>query len=302
MNLQQLRYFQAIAQLESYTKASRKLLIAQPSLSHSIADLEAELNAPLFYKIGRGIRITEYGERFLIHVNKILSELDLATSEIHSMLNSNSGKIRMAVGYTLQSHFIPDMINRFHQNPENHLVQFEFIDQHAAMMENAFHQKVIDLGFGARIPSDKIEFYHLFDEELIAIVPNNHPLAVAESVTLPSLLKEPLISYTRNCGTRYCLDELFERFHLTPHILQEAENEKMIAAAVSSGLGVGIIPRVPELQVLNVTPLVLESSALSRPLYLSWPKNESLPPFVRNFRDYVIARMEEAGGSHSSSF
>lgn len=76
----------------------------------------------------------------------------------------------------------------------------------------------------------------------------------------------------------------------------------MPAAAVSSGLGVGIIPHVPELQVLNVTPLVLESSSLSRPLYLCWPKNEVLPPFVRNFKDYVMARMEESGGSHSSSF
>ena len=78
MNLQQLYYFQAIRRLKNYTKAAEQLLVAQSSLSHSIGDLERELGVPLFFKVGRNIDITEYGKQFLIHVDRITAELELA--------------------------------------------------------------------------------------------------------------------------------------------------------------------------------------------------------------------------------
>ena len=87
MNLQQLYYFQAISRLKNYTKAAEQLLVAQSSLSHSIGDLERELGVPLFFKVGRNIDITEYGKQFLIHVDRITAELELANQELKNMLN-----------------------------------------------------------------------------------------------------------------------------------------------------------------------------------------------------------------------
>ena len=97
MNLQQLYYFQAISRLKNYTKAAEQLLVAQSSLSHSIGDLERELGVPLFFKVGRNIDITEYGKQFLIHVDRITAELELANQELKNMLNPNMGKIRIAL-------------------------------------------------------------------------------------------------------------------------------------------------------------------------------------------------------------
>ena len=85
MNLQQLYYFQAISRLKNYTKAAEQLLVAQSSLSHSIGDLERELGVPLFFKVGRNIDITEYGKQFLIHVDRITAELELANQELKKM-------------------------------------------------------------------------------------------------------------------------------------------------------------------------------------------------------------------------
>ena len=89
MNLQQLYYFQAISRLKNYTKAAEQLLVAQSSLSHSIGDLERELGVPLFFKVGRNIDITEYGKQFLIHVDRITAELELANQELKNMLNQH---------------------------------------------------------------------------------------------------------------------------------------------------------------------------------------------------------------------
>ena len=113
MNLQQLYYFQAISRLKNYTKAAEQLLVAQSSLSHSIGDLERELGVPLFFKVGRNIDITEYGKQFLIHVDRITAELELANQELKNMLNPNMGKIRIALAYTVSNRFIPNMIKGF---------------------------------------------------------------------------------------------------------------------------------------------------------------------------------------------
>lgn len=296
MNLQQLYYFQAISQLKNYTKASEQLLVAQSSLSHSISDLERELGVPLFFKVGRNIDITEYGKCFLVHVDRIISELDLASQELRDMLNPNMGKIRIALAQTVSNRFIPTMIKGFYENENNRSVQFEFSEKQAARIVDAFANRTIDLGFGARVDSDRMEYFHIFDEEIVAVVSSRHPLARRNSVTLQELIHEPLVTYTYNCGTRFWVDGIFKQFQLTPNIIQEVDTEKMMASVVASGLGVGIMPRISELPVYDIVALTLENSELHRPMFMCWPKDTELRPVVKNFRDYIISQVGEAPG------
>lgn len=184
MNLQQLYYFQAISRLKNYTKAAEQLLVAQSSLSHSIGDLERELGVPLFFKVGRNIDITEYGKQFLIHVDRITAELELANQELKNMLNPNMGKIRIALAYTVSNRFIPNMIKGFYENEDNRAIQFEFSEKQAAKIIDAFANRTLDLGFGARMDSDQLEYFHIFDEQIVAVVSSRHPLALRGSVKL----------------------------------------------------------------------------------------------------------------------
>lgn len=293
MNLQQLYYFQAISRLKNYTKASEQLHVAQSSLSHSIGDLERELGVPLFFKVGRTIDITEYGKCFLRHVDQIIAELDAANQEIKNMLNPNIGKVRIALAHTVSNRFIPNMIKGFYENENNRAVQFEFSEKQAAKIVEAFANRTIDLGFGARTMSDQLEYFHIFDEEFVAVVSSRHPLARRTSVKLQDLIQEPLVTYTYNCGTRYWVDNVFQRFHLTPNIVQEVDTEKVMASAVASGLGVAIMPRISELPIYDVVALTLENSELHRPMFMCWPKEGALRPVVKNFRDYIISQVGE---------
>jgi len=294
MNLQQLYYFQAVSRLKNYTKASQQLLVAQSSLSHSIGDLEKELGVPLFFKVGRNIDITEYGKRFLLHVDRIIEELELTKQEMLDMLNPNMGRIRIALSHTVSNRFIPNMIKGFYENEANYAVQFEFSEKQAAKIVEAFANRSIDLGFGAWMDSDELEYFHIFDEEIVAVVSSRHPLARRSSVRLQELIREPLVAYTKTCGTRGWVDGVLERFHLTPNIIQEVETEKVMASAVASGLGVAIMPRISELPVFDVVALTLENSELHRPMYMCWPRREELRPVVRNFRDHIICQVGEA--------
>ena len=97
MNLNQLYYFQKVAQLQHYHQAAKELNISQPSLSRSIANLEEELGVSLFQKNGRNIELTKYGSIFLEHVNRIIEEIKIAENKMKSLAGSSSGHID--IGY-----------------------------------------------------------------------------------------------------------------------------------------------------------------------------------------------------------
>ena len=116
------------------------------------------------------------------------------------------GKIRIALAYTVSNRFIPNMIKGFYENEDNRAIQFEFSEKQAAKIIDAFANRTLDLGFGARMDSDQLEYFHIFDEEIVAVVSSRHPLALRGSVKLQDLIREPMVSYTYNCGTRYWID------------------------------------------------------------------------------------------------
>lgn len=82
MNLDHLRYFEVLAQLEHYGKAAEKLHISQPNLTYAVSQIEQELGAPLFEKAGRSIRLTRYGHEFLRVVKSSLDVLDSGTRAV----------------------------------------------------------------------------------------------------------------------------------------------------------------------------------------------------------------------------
>ena len=112
MTLNQLLYFQTISRYQHFRKAAEKLNLSQPSLSRSIASLEDELGIVLFERQGRNIRLTKYGRIFLEHTDRILQEVDTATSTMRA-LAGDEGTVDIAYVFPLAGHYIPHMVRRF---------------------------------------------------------------------------------------------------------------------------------------------------------------------------------------------
>lgn len=91
MNLRQLYYFKAIAELEHYTRAAEKLYVSQSSLSHAIQELETELNVEFFVKKGRNVELTKYGKLFLPYVQKSIDTLEAGIAKLADYINPNTG-------------------------------------------------------------------------------------------------------------------------------------------------------------------------------------------------------------------
>src|ERR1700719_5375716 len=113
MELQQLRYFCAIAETGSFSRAAQHTHVSQPSLSQQIRKLEDELGARLFDRLGRSVRLTELGRTFLPRARAVLRELESARSDVVERKASISGPVCVGVIPTIAPYFLPPMLAAF---------------------------------------------------------------------------------------------------------------------------------------------------------------------------------------------
>lgn len=117
MNLDHLRYFAAIAQLQHYGKAAEQLHVSQPNLNYAVSQLETELGVPLFEKSGRNVRLTRYGKEFLPSVQRTLETLDAGTRSIRE-LGQNGGLVLLGSIRKLGTSLVPELMRDFRQQEE----------------------------------------------------------------------------------------------------------------------------------------------------------------------------------------
>ena len=151
----------------------------------------------------------------------------------------------------------------------------------------------VDLGFGAKVEQAGCCYFEVMSEELVAVVPINHPFAQKENITMQELCQEPLITYNHKCGTRYDLEHFFHKYGVSPQQIFEAQNEKMIASMVSAGIGVGIIPPIQEIGMYQVAVVPLENHNMKRSLYMFWLEENFRPPVVESFKTKIFNTVYE---------
>ena len=166
-----------LAHVKHYTKAAEQLCITQPSLSHAIAQMEKELGVPLFEKNGRNTMLTPFGREFLSCAEHTLSTLDDGIASLQRSARG-SGLIRLGFVRPLGIEFVPHLAADFlRAYPEND-IRFTFhtgITQH---LLDDLAQRKVDLLFCSK-PQDDLKFtaVPVQKQELVVIVPQNHPLA-----------------------------------------------------------------------------------------------------------------------------
>ena len=123
MDLQKLRYFYEVAKLQHVTKAAEKLCIAQPALTQAIKSLEKELDVSLFFKKGRNIYLTDFGEHLKKRLDLLLPEFDSLADEITQMKSQVNKTIRLNI--LAASNFVINTIIRFRRHYPDVVFDFE---------------------------------------------------------------------------------------------------------------------------------------------------------------------------------
>ncbi|MBP1925982.1 DNA-binding transcriptional LysR family regulator [Sedimentibacter acidaminivorans] len=292
MNLQQLYYFKTIAEYEQYTKASKALIVSQPTLSHSISDLENELGVPLFYKKGRNIKLTKYGSTFLVFVTEALEKIELGKYAIKEMINPDEGIVSLSFVSSLSTHFIPYVVKQFYEDEQNLQIKFEYDQNTSQKIITGLNDGKFDIGFGSKMEAPELEFYNICEEEMALVVSNKHQWANRESVELSEIVDQKLITYEHQCGTRIYVDNILSVLNKKPKIVSEVSNDTMVAGIVSANMGIAIMPKMFGLNTYDVKAIRIENCDSKRNLYMIWHKNRFMSPVAKKFRDYIVENIK----------
>lgn len=287
MNLYQLRYFSLLAQTGHFRKAAKQLCITQPSLSHSIALLEQELGVALFEKQGRRSILTPEGAQFLKYVEKSLNILD---EGILNMQHTAMGEGVIELGFlrTLGSEFIPKLAHNFLEKESGKSVHFKFHTGITSSLIKGLKEEQYDIVFCSRIESETdIEYVPVGRQDLVVIVPKEHPLSPRYTINLEELAPYPQIYFSKTSGLRSIVDHLFEKIQIEPQIAYEVEEDIVIAGLVSKGFGVAVVPYMPDLLRMDIKIIQIAHPDWERNFYMATLKSHHLTPAIRNFHDYV---------------
>lgn len=296
MTLQQLYYFQMIARLQHYNKAAEKLHVTQPSLSKAMANLEEELGVALFEKHGRNVVLSKYGIMFLSHVDKIIAEKELAEKELKQLVDETTGHIDIAYVTPTAQSYIPKTVRRFLEVEKNRHVTFSFTQAYTDRMIQGLKNNEFDVVFGSMTEGDDhLEFIPIIKEELVMIVPPNHPLLERETVEIADMAPYPHITYDRHSAMGKYTRKVFKRNSMVLNSVCEASDEAAITALVAEGFGVSYIALTQEVKEAikkkQIYKMMVEGEEKYRRIYMIYETEKYQIPAVRNFIEYVKSQL-----------
>jgi DNA-binding transcriptional LysR family regulator len=174
MELHQLRYFVAVAQLENFTRAAQKCFVAQPSLSQQIIKLERECGGPLFDRSGRKVRLTDRGRTLFDRAIEILAAVEGAKRALTE--DSDAGQITVGAIPTIAPYLLPPLLKRFLRDyPKTEVTVSENLTEYTIQ---ACLEGDVDVGVLALpISEDQLAIEPLLTEELLLAMAAGHPLA-----------------------------------------------------------------------------------------------------------------------------
>ncbi len=243
MELRHLRYFVAVAESLHFGQAAAKLQIAQPSLSHQIRQLEAELQTTLLRRTKRRVELTDAGRAFLEDARDILARTDRAAISARRVGGGSSQLLRVGIGYGMDHSTVAMAVSEFSSRCPGLHVELRTMSvpsQLASLLDRR-----LEVGFVRPPVNDPaLATEVLIREPLVAALPRNHRLASKGRVSLSTLVDEPFVLVQRETAPvfheaviRACREAGF-----APHAPHEADHLQTVIRMVAAGSGVSLVP------------------------------------------------------------
>lgn len=243
MELHQLRYFCAIVDSGSFSRAARLTHVSQPSLSQQIRKLEDELGARLFDRLGRSVRLTELGQTFLPRARAVLRELEAARGDVDEQKEFVVGAITIGVIPTVAPYLLPPHLAAFsRQFPQTKLTVVEEI---TPVLLERLRAATIDLAILALpIRGREFETFPILTEHLFAALPKHHRFQRKSSLSLRDLRSEPFLLLRDGHCFRDTALSACDRARLHPRVVFESGQFSSLLSMVGIGMGVSIVPEM----------------------------------------------------------
>lgn len=290
MNLHAFRVFHEVAESGGVTKASDRLRISQPAVTAQLRNLERELGLVLFRAKGRGVALTEAGERLAEQGRRLFALEREIEREAERIRLGEQGRLRIAATYLPANMMLPQWIARYKREyPE---VDIDLTTLNSSKAFDRLLQYDADLavvGGGRELP-DGLAYIPLMQDELWFIVPGNHPLAGREA-TLRRLVAEPFVVREEGSSGRELLEALC-RLHgvAMPGIGLQVSGTGETIRAVTAGYGAALASALEVRESIGrgeIARVAVDGILLHNPIGLYTRSGDPLTPSARKFIDLI---------------
>jgi DNA-binding transcriptional LysR family regulator len=281
MEMQQVRYFVALAQTLNFTRAAEHCNVSQPALTRAIQQLEAELGGPLFHRERGNTHLSELGRMMLPYLKAVMEQTRAAKESAKALAKLDRATLTIGAMCTVSASLVADLIARFSaQHPE---VEVRIHDGGAPQMIEALEKGELEIGV-IGVPEDMPESFHcvpIFEERFVVVLPPNHRLVGTEAVRAVELHEQPYVSRS-NCEVyEFVRADLVARgIHMRK--VFSSTRDDWVQSMIKAGLGIGFFPEScvtdPD---LVVRPLVEPS--YMRTVYLATVRGRPYSPAVGAF-------------------
>ena len=243
MEIHQLRYFLAVADEGSFSRAAAKVRIAQPSLSQQIQKLEADIGQPLFDRLPRSVVLTEAGVCFVDYARQILSTIGDARRCVDELKGAVAGRLAIGAIPTIAPFILPKLISRFQKRYPQ--VKLEIVEDVTDRVAQRVESGELDAAIASTCDKNpSLRPHHLGKEPLLALVPKRHSLATKAQITWDDLKGDRfLVLHDMHCLSRQ-VNEFLAARKLRPELALEGSQLGTIANLVAAGIGVSIVPEM----------------------------------------------------------
>lgn len=242
MEARALRYFQAVVEFGSYSRASGYLRISQPAISRQVGHLERELGKRLFIRSSHGATPTDAGRLLFERSQSILRQLENAAAEIKGVANGPSGSIALAVPPGAGHYLVPELVRRYRQTFPN--ISLMIVAGFSGYIHEALVRGRVDIAcLHGPLPQKGFDLVPLVDEEVFLVGKRGTLPDKRSTVAITDLPALPLILPSRAHSSRRILDERASALGLSINVGLEVDDPSLIRSLLREGLGFSLLSR-----------------------------------------------------------
>lgn len=298
MKYSKYEYIVSIAEFNSISEAAKKLYITQPALTKIINNLEQELGVKLFNRTTHPIRLTYAGQRYIAEVKKILEIQRHLEKEMEEISNMSKGRLVIGISSSRAALWLPHILPDFQREYSG--IELKIVEGTFSFLEEQLLKEVIDVILTSLpIFSDEIEYEVLAENQVILVVPQNHPVLHDLDVTQndpdnliyinpQKLNSQPFITLIPGQGLHRMTWQIFEQYNIKPGNILEISNIEAAYRLAAAGMGLTFTTKILTLCTLpTMVPVLctIDRSPRIRASVAAYKKNVCLTASARRFID-----------------
>lgn len=270
---------QKIVEMRSFTKAAKELGFTQSALSQMIAALEKELSIALLNRNRSGIELTPEGKELYPFIERMILQYQATQQKAEEIRGLETGTIRIGTLASISAHWLPNIIKEFQEQYPK--VKFVIHQGDYTSIQEWIRTDTIDFGFVNPRAVTSMETLVLKEGAMLAVLPEQHPLAKLDRIPLEKLANEPFILLEE--GHYYEPLEAFRSMGISPDIKYTIHDDYAIMLMVEAGLGISILAELILLRTNYKVVLRPTIPPISRTIAVGYKNKANLPMASRIF-------------------